>query len=100
MDTDGGHSAVCLDRLTDVTIIIIITRNVKRSSLIQIHVLLQRHLVEITSSHRHGTRVITFALTKPIDILNKDCRRSCSAILTRVPENVKISARPLNSIGN
>ena len=35
-----------------------------------------------------------------IDILNKDCRRSCSAILTWVPENVKISARPLNSIGN
>ena len=35
-----------------------------------------------------------------IDILNNDCRRSISAILTMVPENVKISARPLNSIGN
>ena len=35
-----------------------------------------------------------------IDVLNKDCRRSISAILTWVPENVKISARPLNSIGN
>ena len=35
-----------------------------------------------------------------IDILNKDCRRSCSAILTWVLENVKISVRPLNSIGN
>ena len=35
-----------------------------------------------------------------IDILNKDCRRSISAILTWVRENVKISARPLNSIGN
>ena len=35
-----------------------------------------------------------------IDILNKDCRRSISAILTWVPENVKLSARPLNSIGN
>ena len=31
---------------------------------------------------------------------NKDCRRSISAILTWVPENVKISARPLNSIRN
>ena len=30
----------------------------------------------------------------------KDCRRSCSAILTWVLENVKISVRPLNSIGN
>ena len=30
----------------------------------------------------------------------EDCRRSISAILTWVPENVKISARPLNSIGN
>ena len=37
---------------------------------------------------------------KTIDVLNKDCRRSISAILTWVPENVKISARPLNSIGN
>ena len=36
----------------------------------------------------------------PIDILNKDCRRSISAILTWVLENVKISVRPLNSIGN
>ena len=35
-----------------------------------------------------------------IDILNKDCRRSISAILTWVLENVKISMRPLNSIGN
>ena len=35
-----------------------------------------------------------------IDVLNKDCRRSISAILTWVLENVKISARPLNSIGN
>ena len=35
-----------------------------------------------------------------IDILNKDCRRSCSAILTWVLEYVKISARPLNSVGN
>ena len=35
-----------------------------------------------------------------IDVFNKDCRRSCSAILTWVLENVKISARPLNSIGN
>ena len=35
-----------------------------------------------------------------IDVLNKDRRRSISAILTWVPENVKISARPLNSIGN
>ena len=29
-----------------------------------------------------------------------DCRRSISTILTWVPENIKISARPLNSIGN
>ena len=36
----------------------------------------------------------------PIDVLNKDCRRSISAILTWVLENVKISVRPLNSIGN
>ena len=35
-----------------------------------------------------------------IDVLNKDCRRSISAILTWVLENVKISVRPLNSIGN
>ena len=35
-----------------------------------------------------------------IDIINKDCRRSCSAILTWVLENVKISVRPFNSIGN
>ena len=35
-----------------------------------------------------------------LDVLNKDCRRSISAILTWVLENVKISARPLNSIGN
>ena len=35
-----------------------------------------------------------------IDVLNKDCRRSISASLTWVLENVKISARPLNSIGN
>ena len=39
-------------------------------------------------------------LARGIDVLNKDCRRSISAILTWVPENVKISARPLNSIGN
>ena len=39
-------------------------------------------------------------LVPPIDVLNKDCRRSILAILTWVPENVKISARPLNSIGN
>ena len=38
--------------------------------------------------------------TLSIDILNKDCRRSISAILTSVLENVKISVRPLNSIGN
>ena len=38
--------------------------------------------------------------TVPIDVLNKDCRRSISAILTWVLENVKISMRPLNSIGN
>ena len=38
--------------------------------------------------------------SKTIDILNKDCRRSISAILTWVLENVKISVRPLNSIGN
>ena len=37
---------------------------------------------------------------RTIDILNKDCRRSISAILTWVLENVKISARPLNSTGN
>ena len=36
--------------------------------------------------------------TTAIDILNKDCRRSISAILTWIPENVKISVRPLNSI--
>ena len=36
----------------------------------------------------------------PIDVLNKDCRRSCSAILTWILEYVKISALPLNSIGN
>ena len=35
-----------------------------------------------------------------IDILNKDCWRLCSAILTWVLENVKISVRPLNSVGN
>ena len=40
------------------------------------------------------------ALEWSIDVFNKDCRRSCSAILTWVLENVKISARPLNSIGN
>ena len=39
-------------------------------------------------------------LVSVLDILNKDCRRSCSAILTWVLENVKISVRPLNSIGN
>ena len=38
--------------------------------------------------------------SRSIDILNKDCRRSISAILTWVPENVKISARPLNNKGN
>ena len=38
--------------------------------------------------------------TGAVDILNKDCRSSISAILTWVPENVKISARPLNNIGN
>ena len=38
--------------------------------------------------------------TQVVDIANKDCRRSISAIPTWVPENVKISARPLNSIGN
>ena len=31
-------------------------------------------------------------LVVPIDVLNKDCRRSCSAILTWVLEYVKISA--------
>ena len=41
-----------------------------------------------------------YQLVSIIDILNKDCRRSISAILTWVLENVKISARPLNSIGN
>ena len=41
-----------------------------------------------------------YQLVSVIDILNKDCRRSISAILTWVLENVKISARPLNSIGN
>ena len=46
----------------------------------------------------HGT--VTFLYTPVIDVLNKDCRRSCSAILTWVLENVKISVRPLNSIGN
>ena len=35
-----------------------------------------------------------------IDVLNKDCRCSITAILTWVLENVKISALPLNSIGN
>ena len=51
---------------------------------------------------RHGTRITNRVslLHWVIDILNKDCRRSCSATLTWVPENVKISARPLNSIGN
>ena len=49
--------------------------------------------------------MVVFALdsslwTTVIDVLNKDCRRSISAILTWVLENVKISARPLNSIGN
>ena len=37
---------------------------------------------------------------RPIDILNKDCRRSISAILTWLPENVKINARPLDGMGN
>ena len=32
--------------------------------------------------------------TTTIDVLNKDCRRSCSAILTWVLEYVKISALP------
>ena len=44
--------------------------------------------------------VFTYWSQHVIDVLNKDCRRSISAILTWVPENVKISARPLNSIGN
>ena len=39
----------------------------------------------LRSNHRH---------------LKKDCRRSISAILTWVTENVKIGSRPLNSIGN
>ena len=47
--------------------------------------------------HRH---VDDMRCIRIIDILNKDCRCSISAILTWVLENVKISARPLNSIGN
>ena len=50
-----------------------------------------------------GTTVVPNAdlgLYRGIDVLNKDCRRSCSAILTWVLEYVKISALPLNSIGN
>ena len=50
------------------------------------------------SSEQQQCRTGLYA--RPIDVLNKDCRRSISAILTWVPENVKISARPLNSIGN
>ena len=46
------------------------------------------------------TTIIDHRLVSAIDVLNKDCRRSCSAILTWVLENVKISVRPLNSIGN
>ena len=48
-------------------------------------------LPEQVGQHRSGL---------PIDVLIKDCSRSCSAILTWVLENVKISVRPLNSIGN
>ena len=61
----------------------------------------QRPCVEILQNRIPQTDyAIDHELVWPIDILNKDCKRSISAILTWVPENIKISARPLNSIGN
>ena len=52
------------------------------------------------STVRNSTTAPRYLSIPNIDVLNKDCRRSISAILTWVLENVKISARPLNSIGN
>ena len=53
-----------------------------------------------TSHYSTSTNIPHSRYVLLIDILNKDCRRSISAILTWIPENVKISACPLNSIGN
>ena len=53
-------------------------------------------------STENGDRLSDSAITPMAMALRLaiDCRRSCSAILTWVLENVKISVRPLNNIGN
>ena len=61
---------------------------------------LQHHTFDHTPN---GIAMSSYTITHyilSIHILNMDCRRSISAILTWSLENVKIGARPLNSMGN
>ena len=65
----------------------------------------KRNFVYVCSTYectriRKKKKLLNYGFPEPYLPLNKDCRRSISAILTWVLENVKISVRPLNSIGN